>query len=179
MRQRYAQAFTFGQFLDAAASQQRHDMWRAVYEHARVPAALLRRVQRLQQHFHLLILAEDWCGDASNIVPVLARLAEASHTLDLRILRRDENADLMDAHLTGTSRSIPVVIVLDTDYCECGWWGPRPAELQSWFVDHGRQLPRLDRYREIRRYYARDHGRTTLEEVVALLEKCDGRSAAA
>jgi hypothetical protein len=53
------------------------------------------------------VLSEDWCGDAVNSVPYLARLAELAPNLDLRVLARDENPDLMDAHLTRGSRSIP------------------------------------------------------------------------
>jgi hypothetical protein len=35
----------------------------------------------------------------------------------------------------------------------------------------GQQLDKEARYREVRTWYARDHGRTTLDEVVALLER--------
>ena len=64
-------------------------------------------------------------------------------------------------------------MVLDDDFRERGWWGPRPRELQDWVLTEGLALPSAERYREIRRWYARDGGRTTLEEVVALLEEAD------
>ncbi|MCC6432946.1 MAG: thioredoxin family protein, partial [Gemmatimonadaceae bacterium] len=102
--------------------------------------------------------------------PALAALAGASATLDLRILTRDENPDLMDAHLTGGTRSIPIVIVLDEAYHEVGWWGPRPAPLQSWVRSEGHALDKTARYREVRRWYARDRAQTTLTEILALLE---------
>src|SRR3712207_8531646 len=51
--------------------------------------------------------------------------------------------------------SIPVVILLDDDYVERGWWGPRPTELQTWVVGAGQALDKAERYREIRRWYAR------------------------
>jgi hypothetical protein len=38
----------------------------------------------------------------------------------------------MDHYLTGTARSIPIVIVLDEDFRERGHWGPRPAALEEW-----------------------------------------------
>lgn len=34
-----------------------------------------------------------------------------------------------------------------------------------------KQLSKEDRYREMRRWYARDHGRTALEEIAQLLER--------
>lgn len=130
------------------------------------------RLQSLPADRHLLVLAEDWCGDAFSTVPFIARLAEAVPQLDLRILERDQNLDLMDAHLSGTARAIPVVIVLDEQYRELGWWGSRPEPLQRWVKsEEAQQLSKEDRYRQIRLWYARDQGRTTLEEIAELLER--------
>jgi hypothetical protein len=41
-------------------------------------------------------------------------------------------------------------------------------------VDEGLTLPKDDRYREVRTWYARDHGHTVLSELFDLLEN-DGR----
>ena len=103
---------------------------------------------------------------------VLRGVAEGQITnVDLRILARDTNLDLMDAHLTGASRSIPAVIALDSDYVERGWWGPRPAELQRWVLGEGKAFEKPERYKHIRGWYARDHALSTLEEVVSMLER--------
>lgn len=122
--------------------------------------------------WHLVVLSEDWCGDAVNIVPVVAKLAESVTNMDLRILARDQNLDIMDAHLTGTSRSIPIIILLNKSFEECGWWGPRPRALQKWVIETGLKLTKDQRYKEIRTFYARDRGVTTLEEIVSMLESC-------
>lgn len=50
-----------------------------------------------------------------------------------------------------------------------GWWGPRPAVLQAWFEAVGRQLPPEERYRELRRWYARDRGAAIAREIVDLV----------
>lgn len=176
MRQRYETAVTFDNFL--AGVQRNADLWRAVHRRAQIPERFVARVTALGKRFHLLVLSEDWCGDAVNTVPVVARLVERCASLDLRLLARDANPDIMDAHLTGSSRSIPVVIVLDEAYRECGWWGPRPRELQRWVLSAGMALETTDRYREIRRWYARDGGVSTLEEIVSMLERCAATRAA-
>ena len=147
------------------------DLWAAVWRRAVVDDDYLDRVAAVPGDWHLLVLSEEWCGDAVNTVPVVAKLAALSPNLELRVLARDENLDLMDAHLTGTSRSIPVVIVLDEEFNERGWWGPRPAELQKWALGPGQALDKDARYREIRTWYARDKGRATLEEVVRVMER--------
>jgi hypothetical protein len=75
----------------------------------------------------------------------------------------------MDAYLTGTSRSIPVVIVLTEDMDEVGHWGPRPGELQTWVIEKKRAGAGKELYPEIRKWYAKDKGETTVREVLALM----------
>jgi hypothetical protein len=102
---------------------------------------------------------------------VVARLTEAAGW-DLRVLTRDDNPDLMDAHLTnGRSRSIPVVIVYDERLREIGWWGPRPGEIQAWVLGEGLAMPSPERYKVVRGWYARDRGRTTLSELLEVFSR--------
>lgn len=78
--------------------------------------------------FHVLVLAEDWCGDVINNLPVLGRMAEASGKLDVRIFLRDQHLDIMDQYLKeGQYRSIPVFVVFDANFKELGHWIERPA----------------------------------------------------
>jgi hypothetical protein len=177
LRERYAGAMTFSGMADTATANR--ELWHAIYQRAAVPMAFAERVAALGGRWNLLVLSEDWCGDAVNTVPVLARLAEIAPNLDLRILARDANLDLMDAHLTGTSRAIPVVLVLDADYVERAWWGSRPGPLREWMTREGSALPKEQRYPRVRQWYARDRGITTLEEVVSLLERVAAEAPAA
>jgi hypothetical protein len=177
---RFLAAPRFSEFL--AGAQQLATLWRDTYRVTRVPDDLVARARALPGRWHLLVLVEDWCGDAVNTVPYVARLAELSPNLDLRVLGRDANPDLMDAHLSPTgARAIPVVIVLDETFTERGWWGSRPSALQRWFDETGRGLEKGERYREIRGWYVRDRGRSTLDEVLAIVEDAAGtrRDAAA
>jgi hypothetical protein len=179
LKKRYESGETFERSAESA--KKNRELWAALRKRARVPEEFVERVERLGGRWHLLVLSEDWCGDAVNSVPVVAALADAARNLDLRVLARDENPDLMDTHLTGSSRSIPVVMVLDECYEERAWWGPRPRELQAWVLGEGLQLPTEERYRLVRSWYARDQGRTTLEELVSMMERAaeEGREAVA
>lgn len=76
----------------------------------------------------------------------------------------------MNAHLTGSSRAIPVVLVLDEDYRKIGWWGPRPDQLQRWTLGEARAWSKEDRYRETRRWYEGDHGHSAMHELLGVLE---------
>jgi Thioredoxin len=167
---RYCEGETFAEFM--ARPSKNHDLWVGITHHVTIPLEMSARVEALGGHWHLLVLSEDWCGDAVNIVPIVAKLAESVSNMDLRILARDENLDIMDAHLTGTSRSIPILILLNKKFEECGWWGPRPRALQQWVKEKGMLLPKAERYKEIRTFYARDRGLTTMNEIVSMLEGC-------
>ena len=169
MRDRFLGAMELEEMIATAAKNQ--ELWASVWRRAVVPGELVQRLTALGGSWHFLVLSEDWCGDAVNTVPLVAKLAELADNADLRVLARDANLDLMDSHLTGTSRSIPVVIALDETFTERGWWGPRPRALQEWVLGPGQALDKDARYREIRSWYARDRGRTTLEEVVAMTER--------
>jgi len=161
---RFEAAPTFPEYL--ATVDRNRDLWHGVYDRAQAPEDLVEAARSIGGSWKLVALSEDWCGDAVNTLPAVARLAEAAGW-DLRVLERDENPDLMDAHLTdGRSRSIPVVIVYDEAFREIGWWGPRPGEIQAWVLGEGLAMPSPERYKVVRRWYAQDKGRTTLTELL-------------
>ena len=160
----WEQAIPFHRFL-AESAPEHLPLWEGIYRTASLPDWSLR--PSASPPLRLLVLAEDWCGDASNTVPVLERWAQATGA-ELRILKRDEHPEVMDRYLTGTSRSIPIVIVLDAEFREVRHWGPRPTELQAWVMAHKATMPKGERYREVRRWYAKDRGETTLREVLGV-----------
>ena len=157
-------ALSFEQFVVEATRQQ--TVWEGIYRHAPVPAWAIQAAQGHERR--LLVLAEDWCGDASNTVPAIARMAATVPGFELRILRRDEHPEVMDRYLTGNSRSIPIVIVLDAGFHELGHWGPRPDVLQRWVLENKPKLSSQDFQVEKRKWYARDRGQTALREVLAV-----------
>lgn len=147
------------------------DLWRGVWRKHRTPSWAVERAREIGGDWKLLVLAEDWCGDASNTVPVLARFAEAAPNLEMRVLNRDENPELMDRYLTGGGRSIPVAVVLDAGLEPRGHWGPRPGELQDFVLSEKEKGDRetSEIYRDARRWYARDGGESTLRELLDVL----------
>lgn len=164
-------ALTFDGFV--RESTKHCELWTGVHRTARVPEWAMEQVQRLGTRFRLVVLAEDWCGDASSTVPVLAKFAEESGVVELRVLRRDAHAEVMDRYLSPTGgRAIPVVIVLTEAMEELGHWGSRPAELQAFVMgERAKGRTSQDYFPEVRRWYARDRGESTLREVLAILSR--------
>lgn len=171
-RERYQAAADYATYVGLA--RKNVDLWNGLYRTLSLPERFIECARAIPGRWHLLVLSEDWCGDAVNTVPLIARLVEQVPSLDLRILARDENPDVMAEHLTNGTRSIPIVMVLDEQFVERGRWGPRPTDLQAWVLSEGKSLPKDERYRTTRQWYARDRGETTLEEVVSLLERAAG-----
>jgi hypothetical protein len=168
MRERYEEAGTFGDFLEGV--QANRELWHQIYRRARIPREVEEEGRSLPRRWHLLVMAEDWCGDAVHSVPYVARLAETLPQLSMRVVGRDDNPDLMDAHLTNGTRSIPVVMVLDEEFREVAWWGPRPRPFREFFLKELKHLDCADRFPGMRAWYARDQGRTVLKELLATIQ---------
>jgi hypothetical protein len=164
-RKIWESGLTFDGFV-ASCKAQHCGLWQGVYKLARIPEWARNALPAGEQR-KLLVIAEDWCGDASNTVPVVAKFADSVPGLELRIILRDANPEVMDQYLTNGARSIPVVIALDENFEELGHWGPRPAELQSWVMANRATMPKTELYPKVRTWYARDRGETTLREVLA------------
>ncbi|MCX2745980.1 thioredoxin family protein [Mangrovivirga sp. M17] len=77
-----------------------------------------------------LVLVEPWCGDVAQNLPFIYKAAELNSNINLRIILRDENLEVMDEYLTSGGRSIPKMIALDNDFKELATWGPRPKTVQ-------------------------------------------------
>jgi len=71
---------------------------------------------------HVLMLAENWCGDVHRNSPLIAHICEAIPNAELRVFFRDQNLDLTDCYLNNGYRSIPVVVFFDKDWNEIGRW---------------------------------------------------------
>ncbi len=166
-RDYWERASTFDRYL-ANEVEKNRSLWEGIYKKSRTPESAIRRAAEIGGRWKLLVLSEDWCGDASNTVPVLARFAEDVPGFELRILQRDENLELMDRYLTNGSRSIPMAIILDEEFQPIGAWGPRPVELQELVLGEKARgvRPNEEIYADTRRWYARDKGETTLRELL-------------
>ncbi|GMN06888.1 thioredoxin family protein [Croceitalea sp. MTPC5] len=119
-----------------------------------------------------LVLTESWCGDASPSLPVMNKLAELLPNLDLKIVLRDENPELMDLFLTNGARSIPKLIALESGTNKVlGEWGPRSTlatkMVESYKAEHGKLSPEFKQ--ELQVWYNKDKGQDILADLVKLL----------
>lgn len=119
-----------------------------------------------------LVLTESWCGDAAHILPVINKVAELNKNINYRIVLRDDNDPLMNEFLTNGGRSIPKLIMLDnkTDTV-LNTFGPRPKiateMVNDYKLEHGSLT--LDFKEDLQRWYNKDKGQSTIQDLVELL----------
>ncbi|SIT92939.1 thioredoxin family protein [Edaphobacillus lindanitolerans] len=89
---------------------------------------------------HILVITEDWCGDAMMNNPILRHIAETAG-IDARVAYRDADTELIDRWLTNGGRSIPVYLLMDDAGEVLAKWGPRAPQLQEFVMEQKNSLP--------------------------------------
>ena len=137
----------------------------------KVSAETQNSLENLEKGFTFLVIAEGWCGDAAQILPIINKVAEASEKIDFKIVLRDENEDLMNQYLTNGSKSIPKVLILDHENKVLDSWGPRPAVASQMVVDYKAQKGSIDEEfkKNLQIWYNSDKGNNTQNELIGLL----------
>lgn len=136
-----------------------------------ISAETQNSLDNLNKGFTFLVIAEGWCGDAAQILPIINKVSEATDKIAFKIVLRDENEDLMNQYLTNGSKSIPKVLILDPENNVLDSWGPRPAVASKMVVDYKAQNGSLDEEfkKNLQIWYNKDKGLNTQNELVGLL----------
>lgn len=137
-QQYFEEAKTLTQYMDDMTTKKEESF--AIYDKFEVPAddefiAVLK-----EKNPHILVITEDWCGDAMMNNAILRRIAEAAD-VEVRAVYRDENLDLMDQYLTNGGRSIPVYLLINSDGKVISKWGPRAEIVQQYVMENRAKFP--------------------------------------
>jgi len=131
-------------------------------------------IEAIEQPQTWLVLTEGWCGDAAQIVPVINALSKLNNKIELKLLLRDENLELMDQYLTnGKSRSIPKLIVVNKATMEELYsWGARPKILQDKIDEMKSDNVEFEKIKEVLHgWYAKDKTFSTQQEIAKLVSE--------
>jgi thioredoxin family protein len=108
--ERFAQGLTFAQYL----AQMRTNKERFEQRMADAVITPADREAIRGRKLKVLVITEDWCGDALVGFPAVARLVEDAPDVEMRVFLRDANPDVMDQYLKrGLYRTIPVIVFFD------------------------------------------------------------------
>lgn len=103
---------------------------------AQIPEEHINAYKSISGKQTWLVISEPWCGDAAQTLPFLNKIAQLSDNIELKIVLRDENPELMDRFLTNGSRSIPIVIMLDEELNVVHTFGPRSKAATKVVADY-------------------------------------------
>jgi len=131
---------------------------------------LTKAVDKISKPQFWLVLTESWCGDSAQNLPVLAKISELSKNVELRILLRDSNLEIMDKYLTNGTRSIPKLVAFDEEGNELFRWGARPAASQQLINElKEKGLQKNEWLLELHKWYANNRGKEIEKELLELL----------
>ena len=127
-RERFEQGMTFQQYFDQMGTNK--ETFTKFLAEIKIRPEDKEALAKLGKKLKVMVITEDWCGDALYNVPVLAKLVEGNPNVELRVFLRDKNADLMDQYLNqGMYRSIPVFAFFDENMNEVARLIERPGKI--------------------------------------------------
>ncbi|TDE31795.1 thioredoxin family protein [Flavobacterium ranwuense] len=130
------------------------------------------KLKNLKSEYIWLVISEGWCGDAAQLLPIMNRMAIDSGKIELKIVLRDENDELMKLFLTNKNKSIPIVIIVDKQTGSVlGKWGPRPKGATDLITDYKKEFGSFDETAKnnLQLWYLHDKGISTQNELVNLM----------
>ena len=143
-----------------------------IFKKTEAESELIETMSSVKKKQNWILITESWCGDASQTVPVIAKLSSLSENIDLKIVLRDSNPDIMGHYLTNGGMSIPILVVLNDELEEITTWGPRPLAAQQLLVEY-KALPEprpshAEFSLDLQKWYNGDKGRSTEAELMTL-----------
>ena len=132
---------------------------------------LLASLNQITKKQTWVVLTETWCGDAAQNIPIIDKMANHVSKINLKLLLRDDNPELIDAYLTNGARSIPKLIAIDYDFNELFVWGPRPKLAQQLLIQlkNGENKDKNYWMTEIQKWYNADNSASIQKEFFEIL----------
>ena len=128
-------------------------------------------LKKIDKPITCLVLTEGWCGDAAQTLPVISKIADESDLITLKIIFRDEHEQLMSQFLTNGGKSIPKLLVLNSQNKVLNTWGPRPNTATKMVQDYKNKYGQLDAAfkQQLQVWYNKDKGVNIQEDMLGLL----------
>ena len=140
----------------------------------RLSEEAVKVTEKVNKDFTWLVLTESWCGDAAQTLPVINKFSEVSEKIDLKVVLRDENDELMNHFLTDGNKSIPKLIVIENKTKRVvSSWGPRSEKASKLIKDYKIENGKIDDKikKDLQVWYNQDKGRQIEKEMVDLLKQ--------
>jgi thiol-disulfide isomerase/thioredoxin len=138
----------------------------------KISTDIIQKLNQLNGDYIWLVISEGWCGDAAQTLPVIYKMAKLSDKIDLKIVFRDENEDLMNLFLSNGTKSIPKLLILDKSTLDVlGHFGPRPMGAKQLILDYKAKHGIVDETAKtnLQLWYLHDKGLSIQKEILDLI----------
>ncbi len=163
-KERFKQGLTFQQYRDQMTTNK--DKFLQNMAEVKVRPEDKAAFTSRQEKLNVLVITEDWCGDAITNFPVLAKMVEGAPNVEMRVFLRDRNPDLMDQYLNqGMFRSIPVFVFFDDQMNEVARFIERPPSVTEYM-----EKKQLELRRAMREEKKEEWRQAALDEIKTLLK---------
>lgn len=176
-------SFSFSEFIQNIETKVNKDTTDYKNEHEKYVKINLQRMKRILKIYkpndqitkiiksiknkqYWVVITEDWCGDSAQSLPYLYFITKLNTLIDIKIIYRDENPEIIDMYLTNGSRSIPKLIVFDHNFNELFQWGPRPSLGQNLVNElKGKGISKEQSLKELQIWYNKNKGEELEKEI--------------
>lgn len=130
-------------------------------------------IKSIQNNVKILVIGNDRCEDTAGTLPILAKIADNSPKVELRILDSDANASYHQQFTVNGKRKTPVVLFLNSDFEELCRWIERPNAVYKLINEATSPSPE-SRKNELRKLYSDSEiQQQTLHEFMRLILRAD------
>jgi len=164
-------AIEYTKFLKGA--RENVEIMKARYSDLQITEQDLENLRSLQNDLRILAIGTDRCSDTAGNLPILAKMADISSKIQLRILDSDANAKYHQHFKVNGKRKTPVVLFLSLEHEELCRWVERPNA--AYKVINEATNPSLEsRTKELKNIYSDPEiQRQSVNEFMSLILRAD------
>lgn len=116
LQSKFDQAHAYEAYLATGTDAQQAG-WTKIYDQTKLTEHQTKLLGAFTRDMKVLVSSGVWCGDCVQQIPLLQKIAEASGgRVDLRIVDRDEHADLAEQVQICGGLRVPVAIFMAEDF---------------------------------------------------------------
>ncbi|ABR50594.1 conserved hypothetical protein [Alkaliphilus metalliredigens QYMF] len=164
-KQLFEKGISFEKFIELDEDTNREKTLE-LYENIVLEEELIQRIRQIQTPIKILAFAEIWCPDCMINVPALQKMKAINEEIQMTILPREGNEEVMENYKLGGKPKIPTFIVMNEMYQELGFFIEMPKTLKD-IAARGNQVEVIVGKRKYRKgEYIRD----TIKEILNIID---------
>lgn len=170
------QAKTYQEFLENIEDPEKRDKFERYHKRSEfiVGEARERLGDLFDYQTKLLVISTDWCWDSQFYLPIIAHIAEASDKVEVRILLKEKNIDLLKK--TNGGQKVPYVLIYSQDGYHIDTWVERPAGVYVLVAKLRQQFgfsseTKDEYYKEYKKLFLKDAKHFNLEAMNELVDR--------